>query len=169
MSGPAQLERAARQGRFLLQQYDRLLGGLDERHVGLEPFPGAKTAGWLLGHLAITGDYGRRLCGLAPLLPKEWRPLFAPGSQPARETAGYPSMAELVHGFRAVYLDLADKAAATAPETLAVPTVIELAKQAFPTAGEFVVYLLTGHLGYHLGQLSLWREAAMPGDPALRA
>jgi hypothetical protein len=30
----------------------------------------------------------------------------------------------------------------------------------FPTFGHFATYIMTGHLGYHLGQLSAWRAAA---------
>jgi hypothetical protein len=44
--------------------------------------------------------------------------------------------------------------------------------QATSLVGDFVGYLLTGHLAYHLGQLVAWRTAAglrrirHPGDMA---
>ena len=71
------MQAAARQCGFHLKVYDRLLSGLDDRHLALEPAPGLKTAGWLLGHMIVTGDFARRLCGLPPVAPKEWRPLFS--------------------------------------------------------------------------------------------
>ena len=154
----------AAQSRFLLSVYDRWFEGLEDRHLGLEPMPGVKTAGWIVGHLTITGDFGRKLCGLAPLAPKEWRTLFAPGSKPSADTASYPPMATLVATCRAVYRDLAANAPGATAESLHAPNPFEAARPAFPTGGDFVRYLMTGHFAYHLGQLSQWRTAA--GLPA---
>ena len=36
-------------------------------------------------------------------------------------------------------------------------------RDGFPTAGEFLAYLMTGHFAYHLGQLVAWRGAAGVG------
>ena len=51
------MQAAARQCGFHLKVYDRLLADLDDRHLALEPAPGLKTAGWLLGHMIVTGDF----------------------------------------------------------------------------------------------------------------
>src|SRR2546430_372041 len=40
------------QCRYLLSLAEPILDGLDDSHRALEPQPGAKTAGWLIGHLA---------------------------------------------------------------------------------------------------------------------
>ncbi len=162
------MQAAATQGAFLLTQYERWLVDLEDRHLAHEPSPGGKTAGWLLGHLVVTGDFARRLCGLPPRAPKAWRPLFSPGTIPSRDPATYPPMRELVDAFRAVYQDLVANAPAASAEALSAPNPFEPARPAFPTAGSFAVYLLTGHLGYHLGQLSMWRAAAATADPRLR-
>jgi len=164
----APMQAAAVQGAFLLKQYERWLADLEDQHLAHEPTPGSKTAGWLLGHLVVTGDFARRLCGLTPIAPKEWRPLFAPGTTPSRDSGTYPPMQELLGTFRAVYGDLMANAATASPERLAEPNPFEPARPAFPTGGDFAVYLLTGHLGYHLGQLSIWRTAAATTDPRLR-
>jgi hypothetical protein len=71
--------------------------------------------------------------------------------------------------FREVYADLVGHAAASAPEALAAPNPYEPARGAFPTAGGFVEYMLTGHLAYHLGQLSVWRSARAAIAPRLGA
>jgi len=163
------MQTAAHQGAYLIRHYDRWLAHLDDRHLAHEPVPGAKTAGWILGHLVITGDFGRRLCGLSPITPKEWRAVFAPGTLPSHDPAVYPPMAELLAAFRAVYADLAAHAAETAADVLAAPNPYEPTRGSFPTAGSFVAYLLSGHLAYHLGQLSVWRAATVPSDPSLGA
>lgn len=162
------MQAAAAQGAFLLSQYQRWLTGLADAHRGLEPTPGVKTAGWLVGHLVITGDFARKLCGLPPLAPREWRPLFSPGTSPGRDVGAYPPMEAMVAAFHAVYRDLITGAPAASAEILSLPNPYEPARGAFPTAGSFVVYILTGHLGYHLGQLSIWRAAASDADATLR-
>jgi hypothetical protein len=162
------MRAAATQCEYLLSEYERWLSGLDDRHRALQPVPGVKTAGWLIGHLVVTGDFGRRLCGLRPMAPKEWRPLFAPGTTPSLDVTTYPPMEALLETFRAVYRDFAANAPLATPETLDAPNPYEPARPAFPSAGAFAAYLLTGHLGYHFGQLSLWRVAAAAADPGLR-
>jgi hypothetical protein len=163
------MQASARQGAYLLKIYDRWLSGLEDDDRAWSPAPDSKTAGWLLGHLVVTGDFGRRLCGRPPLAPKEWRAAFSPGSTPSPDPASYPPMADLVRMFREVYADLVAHAAASAPEALAASNPYEPARGAFPTAGSFVEYLLTGHLAYHLGQLSVWRSARASAEPRLGA
>ena len=62
--------------------------------------------------------------------------------------------------FRSVYTDLCAAASVADPAALAAVNPFPPALPDFPTSGEFVAYLLTGHLGYHLGQLVAWRAAA---------
>ena len=163
------MQAAAAQSVFLLATYAPWYRDLADRHCAHQPTPGAKTAGWLIGHLVVTGDYARRLCGLPPLAPKEWRPLFAPGSLPGTDPAGYPPMAQLLACMSAVYADLAARAPGASAEALEAPNPFAPARDAFPTAGAFVAYLLTGHLGYHLGQLAIWRAVAAGAYPELGA
>lgn len=146
--------------RFFVAAYDRLVAGLDDSHAAIEPHPGAKTAGWLLGHLCVTGDFARKLCGRPPMCAKEWRAAFNPGTQPSHDPASYPPMRDLVATFRAVYTDLADAAVAADDAVLAQPNPYPPTAKGYPTTGDFVTYMLAGHLGYHLGQLHAWRRAA---------
>jgi len=161
-----QLTMLAAQCRHLVGLTERAVADLEDSHSALEPAPGVKTAGWLLGHLAVTGDFARRLCGRPPLCPREWRSAFNPGSQPSHNAGDYPSMPLLRETLIAVYTDLCTAAPTVDPAALAVPNPFEPGQAGFPTAGEFAGYLLTGHLAYHLGQLMTWRAAA--GLPAAR-
>src|SRR2546427_11178278 len=129
------------------------LDDLTDEHVAFEPVPGAKTAGWILGHLCITGDYIRRKSGRPPLTPNAWGPMFAPGSQPSRDRASYPPMAELRATFENVYSDLAAAAPSLSQELLSSVNPREFARGRFPTFGQFAVYIRTGHLRDDLGQL----------------
>ncbi len=147
------------QCRYLLSLAKPILDGLDDSHRALEPQPGSKTAGWLIGHLAVSGDFARRLCGRPPLCPADWGAAFNPGSQPSREANDYPSMATLRDTFESVYSDLSGAASEADPSSLTSINPYAPARAAFPTAGDFVAYLLTGHLAYHLGHLVAWRAA----------
>ncbi len=69
-------------------------------------------------------------------------------------------MADLCRMFREVYSDLCDALANADDATLSGVNPIEAARAAFPTGREFVPYIMTGHLAYHLGQLGDWRRAA---------
>jgi hypothetical protein len=140
---------------------DRMLDDLDDSHLALEPVAGNKSAGWLLGHLCITGDFGLRLCGATPIGPKEWRTLFGPGTKSSDIPASaYPRMTDLVTTFRAIYKELPAAAAAAQSSVLDMPNPFEPARPAFPTVRDFIPWLMSGHLGYHLGQLGDWRRAA---------
>jgi len=49
----------APQGKFIFGQGKRWLADLTDDHLALEPIAGTKTAGGLVGHLSVTGDFGR--------------------------------------------------------------------------------------------------------------
>jgi hypothetical protein len=148
------------QCRHLLSIAEPMLEGLRDEHSGLEPVPGNKTAGWLLGHLCITGDFARKLCGRKGIAPREWRTTFRPGTSAATAATNYPAMEELCRTFREVYIDLCDAFVNADDASISAPNPFEAARAAFPTGREFVPYIMTGHLGYHLGQLGDWRRAA---------
>ena len=150
-----------------------MLAGLDDSHLALEPELGAKTAGWILGHLAVTGDFARHLCGQPAICPAEWRSAFNPGSEPSRDRSSYPGMAELCAAFWSVYRDLPLAAAEAESTKLAGPNPYGPACADFPLASDFVAHLTSSHLAYHLGQLVAWRAAAglgrIQGVGAVRA
>jgi hypothetical protein len=148
------------QCRYLLALAEPILTDLDDSHQAFEPIPGAKTAGWLVGHLAVSGDFARRLCGGVPICPPEWRSLFNPGSQPSVKPGDYPGMKTLRETFFIVYSDLCVSASAVDPRLMSDENPYALARAPFPTCGDFVGYLMTSHFGYHLGQLVGWRAAS---------
>lgn len=159
------MDSSVAQCRHLLSLAGPIFAGLEDAHSALEPQPGTKTAGWLIGHLSVTGDFGRRLCGRPPLCPAEWRAGFNPGSQPSVRQSDYPTMTALTEAFRAVYSDLCAALPDTDPRMLAAENPYAPTRAMFPTSGDFVRYLLSGHLAYHLGQLVAWRAAAGLGRP----
>jgi hypothetical protein len=158
----------ASQGRFIFGQGKRWLADLTDDHLALEPISGTKTAGWLVGHLAVTGDFGRRICGLTPICSKEWRSLFNPGTFPSSDRSIYPPMDQLRATVKEVYKDFFASGPGASAEVLGLPNPYTPALGAFATAGEFAAYLMTGHLAHHLGQLGSWHAAAGLRNPVVR-
>ena len=139
----------------LLTYAEPLLRDLKDEQVAVAAKNG-KTAGWLIGHLCITGDFIRRKTGRPPLTPKDWGPRFAPGTIPSHSPADYPSKAELQSAFENIYRDLAAFAPTIPADILAAPSPFEPGRARFPTTREFLTWIMTGHLGYHIGQLYGW-------------
>jgi hypothetical protein len=162
------LSAFTQQGRFIFSNGKRWLADLTDDHLALEPIAGTKTAGWLVGHLSVTGDFGRRICGLQPMCPKEWRALFNPGTFPSLDRTVYPPMAQLRETVANVYRDFFSEAPKAADDVIALPNPYTPALGAFPTAGDFAAYLMTGHLAHHLGQLGSWHAAAGLRNPGVR-
>jgi hypothetical protein len=154
------MQDALRLSIFMLSQAKPLLEGLGDEHRALEPMPGTKTAGWLIGHLAFTGDYARRLCRRSALCDEFWTRRFAPGTQPLHDPNAYPPMAELTGMFGTVYKDLIAAVAEAPRYVLDTENPYSVARERFPTVRDFLFYLMTAHLAYHLGQLAAWRAAA---------
>ena len=95
------MNSSIQQCRYLLLVADAVMNGIDDSHVAVEPHPGLKTPGWLIGHLAITADFGRRLCGRKPAVcPREWRALFSPGTQPSHDPSVYPPIVASARGIQ---------------------------------------------------------------------
>ena len=153
------LQYAATVCAHLIAYAEPSLSDLADEHLARCPAAGAKTAGWLVGHLCVTGDYIRRKCGRLPYTAKDWGPRFAPGTQPSLSTADYPAMSELREAVQKIYQDLAAVGPSIPNEMLASPNPLALTRDEFPTFGDFACYIMTGHLGYHLGQLAGWRSA----------
>jgi hypothetical protein len=162
------MNQHAAQCRHLLSQAARLLADLEDEHRAFEPQPGLKTAGWLVGHLAFTGDFARHLCGRQRMAPKAWGASFAPGTLPSHDPLQYPPMAELQTTCIRVYEDLCDAALTVDPDALKAANPFTPAARLFATAGDFAAYLMTSHFAYHLGQLQAWRASAgiLPVKPA---
>lgn len=148
------MKNAATVCTHLLNYSHQFVPSLTDADLAVSVAPGAKTIGWLLGHLCVTGDFVRRKSGRPPLTPKEWGPIYAPGSKASANAADYPPMAVLIKTFNDVYSDLASVVPTLGKETLVKPNPYDRAIGTYPTLGEFAGWIMTGHLGYHLGQLS---------------
>jgi hypothetical protein len=157
---------SANQVNLLLMQYCRtLLADIPDERMTEQPVPGVNHPAWVLGHLAWAADGTLEKLGGQSALPAGWSALFGAGSKTSDARGDYPPKDELLRVFEQSYQQLRQKAAAASPEQLSRPTANPRAKETLPTMRELVPFLLTGHMGVHLGQLSSWRR--MIGLPPL--
>jgi hypothetical protein len=152
------LREAIHVNQFLVGFGQRLLSEIPDERMTEQPLPGVNHPAWILGHLALTADGVGEILGGKRTLPAEWSTLFGQGSQPSSVRSGYPSKSELLRAFEECHHRLREQAAAAGPEVLAQPPTNPRAREVFPTLKELATFILTGHVGVHLGQLSAWRR-----------
>jgi len=152
------LQEAISVNQFLVGFGQRLLSEIPDERLTEQPLPGVNHPAWILGHLALTADGVGETLGGQKTLPAEWKTLFGQGSKPSSVRSAYPSKSELLQAFEGYHQRLREQAAAAGPEVLSQPTPNPIARAAFPTLKELAAFILTGHVGVHLGQLSAWRR-----------
>jgi hypothetical protein len=150
---------------FLLGYARMLIADIADERMAEQPLPGVNHPAWILGHLAWSTDRGRSTLGLEPELPADWTTMFGFGSKPSASRGDYPGRDELITALERGFERLREQAAAAGPERLAQPSPHERTRDQLPTVKDVVTLLLTGHVGVHLGQLSMWRR--MIGLPPL--
>lgn len=152
------LQEAIHVNRFLVGFGQRLLSEIPDERMTEQPLPGVNHPAWILGHLALTADHVGEMFGGQATLPAEWRTLVGQGSRPSSARSDYPSKSDLLRAFDECHQRLRDRVAAAGPEVLAQPPTNPRAREAFPTFKELATFILAGHIGLHLGQLSSWRR-----------
>jgi hypothetical protein len=163
--GIAMLDGAIRVNQFLMQYCRSLLRDIPDERMTEQPIAAINHPAWILSHLAWTADGTlTTLCG-EKSLPPTWATLFGAGSKPTSARGDYPSKDDLLGAIERVYEALRQKAASADAELLSRPSANRRLKEALPTFGDALVFLLSGHMGVHLGQLSTWRR--MIGLPHL--
>lgn len=152
------IENAVQVNQFLMRYTKMLTEDIADDKMTQQPHAGVNHPAWILGHLTLTarGALGSLGGGSPP--PAEWKTLYGAGSKPSANRSEYPSKEELVRDFEQSYEQLRKAVAAATPEQLSKPTTNQRMKEILPTAAEMLTFLLTGHVGVHLGQLSTWRR-----------
>jgi DinB superfamily len=158
------LESAIQVNLFLMQYCQRLVGDIADLRLAEQPVPGVNHPAWVLGHLAWTADRGLERLGASATLAPEWTTLFGRGSTPSSSRNLYASREELLRALERGYEQLRQRAASASPEQLSQPTT-DARAETLPTLNDLIAFVLTGHVGVHLGQISAWRR--MIGLPPL--
>ena len=124
-------------------------------------FPGvANHPAWLLGHVTFTCQMLGGVIGISTWLPEHWAERYGSGSKPVADVTAYDTketllsqLADAQHRMIAAVQRLAEtQLNARFPD----PAYLDV----FPTVRHALTQVLVAHMGYHIGQLSVWRKAA---------
>jgi hypothetical protein len=159
------LDSAIQVNQFLIKYCRMLVEEIPDERMTEQPLTAVNHPAWILGHLAWTAEGALGMLGAQKSLPAEWETLFGRGSKPSAQRGLYPAKDDLVRTVEQSYQHVRQKAATASPEQLSRPTTNPRAKETLPTLKEMVAFLMSGHMGVHLGQLSSWRR--MIGLPPL--
>ncbi len=119
---------------------------------------------WVLGHLALSCDNACKMLGQEGKAASQWEEMFNFGTTPTADRSKYPDKTVLVKALEQGHTALA-KAYEDAPDSvLNQPLPMEEIRPMFPTVGDFILLLMTGHEGMHLGQIMAWRSAQGMGS-----
>jgi hypothetical protein len=151
--------------RFMMEYVRMLVGDVPDERMAEQPLPGVNHPAWILGHLAFSTDRGRSLLGLEPEFPAEWTSMFGFGSKPSSTRGDYPARDELIRAVEHGFERFRSQVESATPEQLGRPSTNPRMKDFLPTVKDGLAFLLTGHMGVHLGQFSAWRR--MIGLPHL--
>jgi hypothetical protein len=150
---------SAIQANLALMQYCRMLvEDIGDERLADQPVADVNHPAWILGHLAWTADRALEMFGAPPTSPAESATLFGRDSKPSSSRAVYASKDELLGLIEEAYRRLRQTIGSASAEQLARPTTNPRLKDTLPTLKELVPFMMTGHMGIHLGQLSSWRR-----------
>ena len=114
---------------------------------------------WSLGHLTLSADGLGQALGLDSALPAGWDEKFKPGGIPSADVSAYPSKRELLDALAAQHVRNTEAVEKAEPSVFSKPHPNEETRKYFPTMGDMIVFLMTGHEMDHLGQVAAWRRA----------
>jgi hypothetical protein len=136
----------------------RMVDDLTPEDFARQPVPGANSAAWVVGHLAITLRRTAERLGATdlPVVPEEVAGRLATTKQPAGDQSGLGDPAALVRVFDACTDKVIEAVKRVPAEALAGPP-----PAAVPFATNTAEALLFGsiHIAMHTGQLSTIRRS----------
>ena len=153
---------------FNLMNAETLVKDVSVEQMVEQPNGVVNHPAWSLGHLVVAADGLGQALGLTSNLPDGWDKTFATGVEPSNQVSDFPSKEEILGALREHHERNTEAIKNIDPAALAAPHPNENVRSYFPTLGDMVVFLMTGHEMDHLGQIAAWRRAMGLG-PASRS
>ena len=122
----------------------------------------SKHPAWLVGHMTLAADLMLMLAGGEMKYP-QWSELYKPGTEPKPERSVYPKKDEVMAIHAERHAALSERVGQMTQADFEQVLPKEDYREFFPTVGHAAVYFMASHEMYHLGQLSVWRNAAGVG------
>ena len=145
--------------RFNLQFAERLVKDLSAEQMVQQPGGVVNHPAWSIGHLAVSANGLGQFLGLESTVSDDWASPFKTGGVPSATLADYPSKAELIEALTTQHARVTEAIQRFDVTRFGEPHPNEGTRKYFPTMGDLVVFLMTGHEMDHLGQVAAWRRA----------
>jgi hypothetical protein len=152
------LDNEIKINQFLFRYCQMLVAEIPDERMTEQPLPGVNHPAWILGHLAYSANVAVGLLGGEKTLPSDWLELFKPGSAVRPSRGDYAPKADLLRAVEEHFQRARGFATSASAELLSGPNANPRMKELLPTIQDAAAFLLTGHFGVHLGQLSAWRR-----------
>ncbi len=153
-------EREITVNEFLAGLFERTAADIAEETLFQNSVGHGHSPVWILGHLAIVGEFGQRLLGGSVTHP-DWLRLFGPGSTDSIAPSPELTKASLTAATIENYRQLRSLASTANPDAMLQPHSLSLLQGTqIKTVGDCMTHLLTSHFNFHLAQLSSCRRAA---------
>ena len=143
---------------FNLMNAETLVKDISTEQMVEQPNGVVNHPAWSLGHLVVVANALGKALGLTSNLPDGWDKTFATGGEPSDQVSDFPSKEEILGALREHHERNTDAIKNIDPAALAAPHPNENMRSVFPTVGDMVVFLMTGHEMTHLGQIAAWRR-----------
>ena len=144
---------------FNLAAAEMLVKDVSAEQMAEQPGGVINHPAWSLGHLVMAADGLGKLLGLESNVPDGWSETFKTGGEPSGDLSDYPSKDEILEALREHHARNAEAVKNIDATRFAEPHPNEEMRKYFPTFGDMVVFLMTGHEMDHLGQIAAWRRA----------
>jgi len=136
---------------FNLMYAETLVKDVSAEQMVAQPNGVINHPAWSLGHLVVSANGLGKALGLEPTLPD--------GCEPSSDLSAYPTKEALLEALKEQHARNTEALKNADPEFFATPHPNEKTRKYFPTMGDMVTFLMTGHEMDHLGQIAAWRRA----------
>ena len=144
---------------FNLMYAETLVQDLSAEQMVQQPNGVINHPAWSLGHLVVSSNSLGSALGLESSLPEGWDKTFATGGTPSSDLSAYPSKDEILGALKEQHSRNTNALKNADPASWAKPHPNENTRKYFPTLGDMITFLMTGHEMAHLGQIAAWRRA----------
>ena len=151
---------------FNLAAAELLVKDVSAEQMAEQPGGVINHPAWSLGHLVMAADGLGQMLGLESNVPEGWSETFKTGGEPSGDLSAYPDKEEILEALREHHARNTEAVKNIDASRFAEPNPNE--ESYFPTLGDMIVFLMTGHEMDHLGQIAAWRRAMGLGA-AIRA
>lgn len=114
---------------------------------------------WVIGHITFSCQALGGEIGLREWLPADWPSRFGTGSTPIPDLTAYPEKNESLKMLNDAQSRVALAVEQLSESQLDQPLPDEKYRTILPTVRHAVAQVLLGHPAFHVGQMTLWRNA----------